>query len=94
MLDLFTQTLADDRRILGAGLAANDLVTLRARAHALKGAAASLGAQRLAEAAGRLQEAIVHSAAPAVIERDGAVLLDELTFFAEQVRLALKASER
>ena len=92
MLSLFTQTLADDARTLDEALAANDLVTLRARAHALKGAAGSLGAQRLAAAAGRLQEAIVRCAAPAAIERDAAVLIDELTSFAEHVRQALTAT--
>ena len=45
-----------------------------------------------AAAAGRLQEAIVRCAAPAAIERDAAVLIDELTSFAEHVRQALTAT--
>ena len=51
----------------------------------------SLGALRLSAAAGRLQEAIVRSAVPEAIERDGLVLIDELTAFIEQVRQALTA---
>ena len=93
MLSLFTETHADDATCLGESLAAGDLVTLRARAHAIKGTAGNLGALRLSETAGRLQEAIVRSAVHEEVERDCVALIDELTAFIAQVRLALKASE-
>ena len=94
MLGLFTETHADDVRCLGECLAAGDLATLRARAHVIKGTAGSLGALRLSEAAGRLQEAIVRAAVHEEVERDCVALIDELTAFIAQVRLALKAAER
>ena len=92
MLSLFAETHVDDATRLGESLAAGDLATLRARAHVIKGTAGSLGALRLSAAAGRLQEAIVRAAAPEAIERDGLVLIDELTSFIEQVRQALTAN--
>ncbi|MBS1227608.1 MAG: multi-sensor hybrid histidine kinase [Proteobacteria bacterium] len=92
MLSLFTEIHADDARCLAESLAAGDLAALKARAHTLKGTAGNLGATRLSEAAGSLLAAIVGSAAAAVIERDGAVLIDELSAFIAQVRLALEAS--
>ena len=92
MLSLFAEIHADDARCLAEGLAAGDLAALKERAHTLKGTAGNLGATRLSEAAGSLLAAIAGSAAAAVIERDGAVLIDELTSFIAQVCLVLKAS--
>ena len=93
MLSLFTEAHADDVTCLGERLAVGDLAALRARSHVIKGTAGSLGALRLSEAAGRLQEAIVRAAVHEEVERDCVALIDELTAFIAQVRLAVQAAE-
>ena len=93
MLSLFIASHAGDAKRLADGLTASDLAVLKDRAHALKGTASNLGATRLSEAAGSLLAAIVQSAAAETIEHDGRVLVDELTAFIAQLRLALTAPE-
>lgn len=52
---MFVQTTADSLATLNAALARKDMHAIRREAHALRGAAASIGAVRIAEHAGQLE---------------------------------------
>ena len=70
LLDRFVELHANDMARLAASLADGDHATARRLAHTLKGAAATLGADRLAEIAGKLESVLRASQKAALCSDD------------------------
>jgi PAS domain S-box-containing protein len=85
LLNLFIDTHAQDPRHFSEDLAAGDLASIKARAHALKGSAGNIGAAGVSEAAARLHSALAEAAGTEQIGVCCAALMEQLTLFTDRL---------
>jgi len=85
LLNLFIDTHAQDPRHFSEDLAAGDLASIKARAHALKGSAGNIGAAGVSEAAALLHSALAEAAGTEQIAVCCAALMEQLTLFTDRL---------
>jgi two-component system sensor histidine kinase/response regulator len=90
MLKAFVKGHAEEMTQLADALVSDDLATLKDIAHSLKGSAATIGAERLAEAATVLDAALRNKAECAEIEANTATTIAELATLIDGIRGALQ----
>jgi HPt (histidine-containing phosphotransfer) domain-containing protein len=90
ILAAFVSGHAEEVSELADALAAGNLPTLKEIAHSLKGSGGTIGAERLAEAATKLDSALRNQAATSEIAALSSTLIAELAILIEGIRSALK----
>ncbi|WP_287665584.1 ATP-binding protein [Accumulibacter sp.] len=85
LLNLFIDTHAQDPRHFSEDLAAGDLASIKARAHALKGSAGNIGAAGVSEAAALLHSVLAEAAGTEQIAVCCAALMEQLTLFTDRL---------